>query len=258
MGTQLPLSVAIITSNEEQRLAACLESLAGKVREIVVVDSGSSDRTLAIAADFGARIFSHEWQGFGRQKQFAIDQCTSDWILVLDADERLPEETAAAIADALATAQHAAYSFPRKNIVNGRWIRHGGWWPDRVVRLFRRGRGRMSAAPVHESLIIDGSTGEIGLPLLHCSVLSLSRTLEKIDRYSTIGAGELAAAGRSTSVYAAFFRGMWAFFHGYVLRLGLLDGEQGLLIAATDGMNTFCKYAKLRERRWRQPPDSGR
>ena len=248
----LPVSIAIITKNEEQRLASCLESVAGKVLEIVVVDSGSSDRTLAIAGRFGARIFSHPWQGFGCQKQFAIDQCTSPWVLVLDADERLPEEAIAAIARELDAPAHAAYAFPRKNIVNGRWIRHGGWWPDRVVRLFQRGRGRMSTAPVHERLLIDGSTGVIDCPILHFSVLSLSQTLAKIDQYSSIGAAELAAAGRSTTIFAAFFRGLWAFIHGYLLRLGLLDGEQGLLIAVTDAMNTFCKYSKLREKTWQQ------
>ena len=142
---KIPLSVAIITKNEEENIRACLQSVAF-ARQIVIVDSGSTDATLKIAAEFGCEIYNEAWRGFGPQKQSAIEKCRQPWILVLDADERIPPETADVIKKIVtdSNVKEAGFSFPRKNYFQGRWIKHAGWWPDRIVRLFRKEAGRMT------------------------------------------------------------------------------------------------------------------
>lgn len=242
----MPLSVAIITLNEEDRLAECLAGLAF-ADEVVVVDSGSTDRTPAIAEAHGARVMVQEWLGFGRQKQFAIDQCRNRWVLVLDADERIPPETAREIAAVLRRPESAAYSLPRQNFFCGRWLKRAGWWPDRVVRLFDRTQARMSDRLVHEGLVVDGSVGALQGVIVHQANRDLTHTLAKINSYSTAGARELAKSGRKGSLFQAVTRGSWAFFHNYLLRRGFLDGSEGFIQAAGDGVNVFFKYAKLWE-----------
>lgn len=245
---KIPLSVAIITKNEEKNLRGCLQSVAFAA-QIVVVDSASSDATPAIAAEFGCDFYTESWHGFGPQKQIAIDRCSRPWILVLDADERIPPETADVIRKIVTDPETRAngFSFPRKNYFAGRWIRHAGWWPDRVVRLFRRQAGRMTAAAVHEAVEVDGRIVELDVPIEHCTESNLGRILQKIDKYSTLGAGEAFAAGKRSSPAAAFFRAFFTFLQGYILRLGFLDGPQGLTLAVTDSVNKYFKYAKLSE-----------
>ena len=244
---KLPLSVAIITKNEEERLPDCLASVAF-ADDVVVVDAESHDRTPDIAKTAGARLFVEPWQGFGAQKQFAIDQCKHLWVLVLDADERIPPETATEITALLnAEPDHAAYNLPRKNFFSGRWMRHAGWWPDRVVRLFRTDLGKMSDHLVHESLQIDGSVGELLNPIVHLTNRNLQQTMDKVNHYSTAGAEEMFARGETASIMKAVARGSWAFFYNYLFRLGFLDGGQGLVVSFTDGANKFLKYAKLTE-----------
>ncbi len=245
---KVPLSVAIITQNEENNLRDCLQSIAF-ARQIVVVDSGSLDATLPIAAEFGCEIYKEAWSGFGPQKQLAIDKCREPWILVLDADERIPRETAAAI-KRIATSDgipEAGFSFPRKNYFQGRWIRHAGWWPDRITRLFRKGAGRMTAASVHEAVEVAGTICALNVPLEHFTESNLSKVLQKIDRYSTLGAEEAFREGRRSSVSAALLRAFFTFLQDYVLRGGALDGMPGLTLAVTDAVNKFFKYAKLSE-----------
>ena len=250
----IPLSVALIVKDEAENLPGCLASVAF-ARQIVVVDSGSKDETPAIAAAFGCEVFHEPWRGFGAQKQFAVDRCREAWVLVLDADERIPPETAGAIRRIVEEAAPsgdaaegpAGYSFPRKNFFQGRWIRHAGWWPDRVVRLFRRGRGRLTAARVHEAVVVDGSLAEIDTPIEHRTESDLGAILRKIDRYSTLGAEEAFAQGRRSSVLEALLRAKLTFIQDYLLRGGFLDGPQGLALAVTDAVNKFFKYAKLAE-----------
>ncbi|MFA5181858.1 MAG: glycosyltransferase family 2 protein [Syntrophales bacterium] len=276
MTDKLSLSVAIITKDEEDNLSDCLRSVAFAA-QIVVVDSGSRDGTLQIARDFGCDVFEEPWRGgFGAQKQFAIDQCRHPWVLVLDADERIPAETAAVIKrltdtdpeevrthfpslpadssrgsgsgpDRIVSGATAGYSFPRKNYFQGRWIRHAGWWPDRLVRLFRRGRGGMSPAAVHEGVEVNGVVEDLNVPLEHFTESDLSKILQKIDRYSSLGAKEAYDNGRRAMVGGAIFRAGLTFFQDYILRLGVLDGPQGLTLAVTDSANKFFKYAKLAE-----------
>jgi glycosyltransferase involved in cell wall biosynthesis len=243
---KIPLSVAIITKNESPNLPRCLESVRF-ASQVVVVDSGSTDDTIRIARDAGCDIFRESWCGFGPQKQIAVDRCREPWILVLDADERIPPETAAKIREIIlaGNASVAGYRFPRKNFFQNRWIRHAGWWPDRVTRLFKRSKGRLTPVPVHEAVVVDGTVLDLPCPIEHFTEGRLSEILQKIDRYSTLGAEEAFRSGRESSVGYAVFRAALAFMQNYILRLGFLDGPQGLTLAATDATNKFFKYAKL-------------
>ena len=248
MSEKVPLSVAIITKDEEANLPHCLESVVF-AEQVVIVDSGSDDETVKIAAAFGCNVFVEPFRGFGPQKQFAIDHCRHDWVLVLDADERIPEETAAVIKKIVLNkeASSAGYSFPRKNYFQGRWIRHMGWWPDRVLRLFQKDSGRMAEAAVHESVIVSGQVRELNVPIEHFTESSLNKILIKIERYSTLGAEEAFREGRKASVWSAALRAEIAFFQNYFFKLGFLDGRQGFVLSITDAVNKFFKYAKLSE-----------
>lgn len=243
---KIPLSVAIITKNEEENLRSCLQSIVF-ARQIVVVDSGSTDATLAIAAEFGCEIYNEAWLGFGPQKQLAIDKCREPWILVLDADERIPPKTAQIIKTIITDSgrKEAGFSFPRKNFFQGRWIKHAGWWPDRIVRLFRKGAGRMTEAAVHEAVNVDGLVGVLGFPIEHFTESCLSKILQKIDNYSTLGAQAAFKEGKRSSTGIAFLRAFFTFLQDYFLRGGILDGMPGLTLAVTDSVNKFFKYAKL-------------
>ena len=240
-----PLSVAIITKNEAVNLPGCLASVKF-ADQIVVVDSGSTDNTVKIAADLGCDVFSEPWRGFGPQKQFAIDQCRHPWVLVLDADERIPAKTADVISTIVSKgpAGMTGYSFPRRNWFQGRWIKHL-WGGDRIVRLFLKERGRMTPAAVHESVKIDGVVEDLDSPIEHYTESDLSKILIKIDHYSTLGAREAFESGRRSSIYGACGRATLTFFQDYFFRLGFLDGPQGLTLSVTDAVNKFCKYAKL-------------
>ncbi len=248
MADRLPISAAIITRNEEANLPDCLKSIAF-ADQVVVVDSGSEDKTVQIASSFGRDVYTEPFVGFGLQKQFAIDRCTHEWVLVLDADERIPDETAAKIKKIIfgEETRAAGYSFPRKNYFQGRWIKHMGWWPDRVVRLFQKSYGRMSDVRVHESVVINGIIVELDVPIVHITESNLSKLLLKIDRYSSLAAIEAYQNGKRATIWEAALRAKMTFFHNYILRLGLLDKSQGLTLAITDAINKFFKYAKLSE-----------
>jgi (heptosyl)LPS beta-1,4-glucosyltransferase len=248
MTEKVPLSVAIITKDEEKNLPECISSV-DFADQVVVVDSGSLDKTLEIALSHGCDVYDHPWEGFGPQKQFAIDKCRNQWILILDADERIPKETAIAIREIVLKNPDrvAGFRFPRKNYFQGKWIRHMGWWPDRIVRLFRKGHGRMSPANVHESVLLDGPVEDLKVPIVHLTESNLSSVLLKIDRYSTLGAQESFRLGKRSSVWYAAFRAKLAFFQNYFLKLGFLDGRQGFVLSITDAVNKFFKYAKLSE-----------
>ena len=245
---KIPLSVAIITKNEEENIRACLQSISF-VGQIVVVDSGSNDATLSIAAEFGCEIYNEQWRGFGPQKQSAIEKCSLPWILVLDADERIPPQTAENIKSIITNPRisEAGFSYPRKNYFQGRWIKHAGWWPDRVVRLFRKESGRMTASAVHEAVEVTGIVGKLHVPIEHFTESSLNKIIQKIDKYSTLGAEEAFKDGRHSSAFSAFMRAFFTFNQDYFLRLGILDGRQGLTLAITDAINKYFKYAKLSE-----------
>ena len=245
---KVPLSVAIITKNEEENILPCLQSVSF-ASQVVVVDSGSADATLKIVAEFGCEIYSEAWLGFGPQKQLAIEKCRLPWILILDADERIPPDTAGIIKKIVtdSNVKEAGFSFPRKNYFQGCWIKHAGWWPDRVIRLFRKEAGRMTTAIVHESVEVQGTVVALDVPIEHFTESSLSKIIKKIDKYSTLGAEEAFKDGKHSSAFSAFMRAFFTFNQDYFLRLGILDGRQGLTLAVTDAVNKYFKYAKLSE-----------
>jgi glycosyltransferase involved in cell wall biosynthesis len=240
------LSVAIITKNEEDRLPSCLKSVSF-ADDIVIVDSKSTDRTVEIAKDMGCRVFIEEWKGYGAQKNSAIQKCKNEWVLIIDADERVSEEMRQKIIEILKKPLADAYSFPLKNFFNGKWIKHCGWWPDRKVRLFKKSKGRINEALVHESIEVSGTVMEVNTPIIHEPIKDLNSILDKINIYSSLGAETLFQRGKKASTPLAFFKGVAAFLKLYILKLGFLDGHEGFVISFSHAVNTCYKYLKLRE-----------
>lgn len=243
---KIPLSVAIITKNEEDRLHDCLKSISF-VDDIVVVDSGSTDRTVDIAREFGCSVFVEEWKGFGLQKNSAVQKCKNKWILILDADERIPDETRLKIIEILRNPSADAYTFPRKNFFNGKWIKHGGWWPDEVTRLFKKDKGIVSNRNVHEAVKVNGVVKRLQTPIHHYPIRNMEDILRKINAYSSLGAKDLHEAKQSSSITKAVVHSLSAFVKTYFLKLGILDGKEGLIIAFSSTVNTFYKHVKLME-----------
>jgi glycosyltransferase involved in cell wall biosynthesis len=239
------LSVTIIARDEEAAIRACIESVAW-AGEIIVLDSGSIDATVAICESLGARVERTDWPGFGAQKNRAIDRARGDWVLSLDADERVTPALRAEIERAIAApGDHVAFRMPRSSAYLGRQMRHSGWWPDHVLRLFRRGRARFSDDPVHERLVPDGPVGTLTAPLEHASFTSVEEVLSKLDRYSTLGAARMHAEGRRGSLSKAVLHGAWTFFRTYVLRRGFLDGREGFMLAVSNAEGAYYRYVKL-------------
>lgn len=243
------LSVAIIALNEAERIRACLESVAW-ADDVVVVDAGSSDKTVEIAREFTDQVVFHPWAGFAAQKNFALAQCRGDWILSLDADERVSEGLQREIAGVLVREPPlAGYFVPRQNFFQGRWMRHGGLYPDYTLRLFRRGRGAFGARAVHESVRVDGPTGRLRAPLVHESYRGVEDFVARANRYSDLAARELAARGRGGSLPDLLLRPLWRFVRMYVLRGGFLDGWRGLVLAILYAHYVFVRAARVRELR---------
>jgi len=241
------LSVIVIAKDEEASIARTLESVAF-ADEVVVVDSGSTDRTVAIARELGAKVtMTADWPGFGPQKNRALDLAHGDWVLSLDADEWLTAESAEEIRRVVSAndAEVVAYRMPRRSSFCGRFLRHSGWWPDYVLRLFRRGRARFSDDVVHERVIADGKIGTLSLPIMHETFVDLEDLVDKMNRYSTHGAQQLQREGKSSSLVEAIARALWAFFRTYVLRAGFLDGREGFMLAWATAEGTYYRYAKL-------------
>ena len=239
------LSVVVITKNEASNIAACLESV-GFADEVIVLDNASSDDTLDIARRLGAHVHSTvDWPGFGPQKNRAIALAQSDWILSLDADERLTPGLQAEIEAAIQGDPPAVFSLPRLSSYCGQTIRHSGWYPDPVTRLFRRGHARFSDDVVHERLLTADPVRVFQSPLLHDSFRDFSAVLDKLDRYSTASALALYKKGRRASIATALAHGTWAFIRTYFLRAGFLDGQMGLALAISNAQGSYYRYAKL-------------
>ncbi len=243
-----PLSAVLITRNAASVLEHCLESLTF-ADEIVVVDSGSSDGTPEIALKHGARVVQKEWLGFGQQKQFAVDQARHDWVLCVDADERVSAELAASIRAALAAPVSPVYRMPRRNRFLGRWLAHGEGYPDWSPRLFNRQSARWSDDLVHEKVLFAITPGTLAGDLLHDSSDDLSAYLERQNRYTTLAARQAFEQGRSVSLAHLLLSPVVRFIKFYVLRFGFLDGVPGLLHISIGCMNSYLKYAKLIELR---------
>lgn len=288
----MTLSVVIITYNEEANLGRTLESVQPLVSngkgEVIVVDSGSTDRTVEVAKSFAARVFIEEWKGYAAQKNSAIDKAIGDWVLSLDADEEVDRDLQQALGDTVeglervaALQQANAHDLtvedarsdveyhintildggfsglwvPRKNQFLGRWLRHGGFWPDPKLRFFRRGSGRFENRAVHEDVRLDGKTGQIRYgSLIHHSYPMLSDYIEHMNRYSSLGAEMVVAKGKVRfSVINIVVRPLATFVYNYLLRLGFLDGREGLLLHLYHAAYVSWKYAKAWELSRKQP-----
>ncbi len=243
------VSVILITKNEEANIRQCLSTIRW-ADEIVVVDAGSSDATVARAGEFTEKIFVRPWEGYGSAKNFALSQVTSDWAFWIDADERVTDELRKEIQSRVATnGKYVAYSMPRKANFLGRWILHCGWYPGRVTRLFRKGNGRFTESKVHERLIVDGLTGELCSDLLHFTDPSLTHYFEKLNKYTSLASEELVEEGATFGIGQVTLRPLWTFVRMYFFRLGFLDGVAGFILCVLSACYVFTKYAKLWERR---------
>lgn len=242
----MTISATIITFNEERNLPRAIESLRC-CDEIVVVDSGSTDRTVEIAERYGARVLEANWRGYAGQKNYASDQARHDWILSLDADEALSEDLEGEIwALKKNGSPYDAYTVPRLAQYLGKWILHSGWYPDRKVRLFDRRKARWVGDYVHESVISDGRVGALQGNLLHYTCQSLSEHMRTMNGYTTLAAEELVARGQKVTYGDLLLNPPWTFFRTYVLKRGFQDGVEGLAIAYMASLYTFLKYAKAR------------
>jgi glycosyltransferase involved in cell wall biosynthesis len=252
MQKPLPLSVCMISGAEASRINRALESIAGWAGEIIVVlNEQVNDGTQEIALRHGAKVIREPWRGFIAQKNSCADKATLPWLLNLDADEVVPAELAAEIAAVVSAPQsaHAAYEFPRCTFYSGRWIRHGDWYPDRVLRLWRQGAGRWAGEDPHARLEVTGSVGRLRSDLLHFSNESIARQIEKIAPYHSDFVKRRVAIGGAAGWIELVFRPGWRFLRAYFLRRGFLDGWQGFYIAALGSFSTLTRYALLREAR---------
>nr|MBC8363197.1 glycosyltransferase family 2 protein [Candidatus Desulfatibia profunda] len=242
------ISIAVIAKNEADRIGRLLER-ASFADEVVVVDSGSRDGTQALCEQAGAMVIFNEWPGYANQKNFAMEQTTSEWILNLDADEEVSAALAAEISNAVryAAPEVHAFSMPRLSRYLGRWIKHGGWYPDRKVRLVRKGNGKWSSDQLHEKLLVDGKVERLSEPILHHVYRHISDQVKTIDRFSDIYAVQRAPAG-SGFVLAGAGHALGKFLECYVWKLGVLDGIPGLIIAMNSAWYVFLKHAKAWER----------
>ncbi|MDI1362010.1 glycosyltransferase family 2 protein [Methylotenera sp.] len=241
----LSLSVIIITKNEAHDIRDCLTSVAW-ADEIIVLDSGSTDETLSIAREFTSLVYtSADWQGFGVQKNRALAYATKDWVLSLDADERIDATLQSEIQDVLKSPQFDIYFMPRLSSFCGRFIQHSGWRPDYVARLFKRDSAKFSNHLVHESLLIAMPAGYLKQSLLHLSYQNLDEVLDKMQRYAMLGAAELYAKNKRTNLCGAIGHGMWAFIRTYIIKRGFLDGSHGLMLAFNNAETTYYKYLQL-------------
>jgi glycosyltransferase involved in cell wall biosynthesis len=240
------LSVIIITKNEQNRIRACLESVKF-ADEIVVVDSGSQDQTVQICLSYTPHVFVTDWPGFGPQKQRALSKATGDWILSIDADEIVSEESKNEILQAISNPSIRGYYLPRLSFFCGHPVRHCGWYPDYIIRLFQKQYGRFSEDIVHERIVLDGAASKLQYPLIHYSYDNLEQVVDKLNYYSSLGAQKLLQDKRHSrgGLLTAIIRALAAFSRTFILKAGFLDGRIGFVIAVTSAETAFYKYLKL-------------
>ncbi len=241
------LSAVVITKNEERNIEDCLRSL-DFCDEIIVVDAESSDRTREIAARFTDKVFTHPWQGYAAQKNYAVGLTSSPWVLSVDADERVPASLRQEIEELWQKeSSFSAYLIPRKTFHSGRWIRHGGWYPNRLIRLFDKNKGEWSQQHVHESWVSSGPVGTLEEPLYHHSFVSLGDQVERNNNYSSLAAKQLFNDGIEFSLSRLLLKPVSKFLELYVWKRGFLDGYPGYMISVSAAYSVFLKWAKLWE-----------
>ena len=242
------LSAIVITRNEERNIRECLESVKW-VNEIIIVDAGSTDRTIEIAKEFTKNIFNRPWDGYGVAKNFGLSQCTSEWVLWLDADERVTLELQKEMLCMLSSVDQkvTALSMPRRANFLGKWIYHCGWYPGRITRVFRRSAGRFTEERVHERLDIQGVTVPLKSDIIHYTDPDLKHYFEKFNKYTSLAVEELVECKKKFSIFKLIVNPIWVFVKMYIFRLGFLDGIPGLILCVLSANYVFTKYAKLWE-----------
>jgi len=242
------LSVITLTLNEERNIVECLESVKW-ADERIVIDSGSIDRTVDLAKPLASKVVSANWQGYGPMRNLALEHTSGEWILWLDADERVPRELAEEIQTVIKTnnPRYAGYSVARRAYFLGKWIRHCGWYPSRVTRLFRRGKGRFSKNRVHEQLLLNGRVKRLRHDLIHHTDPDLFHYFRKFNSFTSLAAEDMMTERREFSLFQLLARPPFLFFKMYVLRRGFLDGIHGLVLCIASSTYVFAKYAKLWE-----------
>ncbi|MBN1919189.1 MAG: glycosyltransferase family 2 protein [Verrucomicrobia bacterium] len=249
-----PISAFVACQNEERNIEACLRSVAW-CNEIVVVDSFSTDRTVEIARRYTDKVFSRQWDGYRNQKNFGFEQTTNEWALLIDSDERVSAELLAAIRREFdrGPGEVAGYLVPRRVFYLGRWIRHGGWYPDYKLRLVRRNRARLGGIDPHETFIVDGPVKRLRGNLIHYTYRTISEQLRTMHRYAEIWAS--TRRWRPADALKMLVRPVAKFLEVYIAKGGVLDGFHGIVIASMASYQVFLRYAKLYERRaqaWRR------
>jgi glycosyltransferase involved in cell wall biosynthesis len=242
-----PVSVVIVTKNEEANIEDALKSVSD-AQEIIIVDALSSDRTVEICKQFTDKIFEQEWEGFARQKQTAVDYAKGPWVLILDADERVSPALKEEIKNMLSGTDCKGFVVPRENYFIGQWMRHGGWWPDATLRLFMKDRGRLEPREVHEKVVVEGKVGSVNNPIIHYTFRSISDFTERMDRYSTLAAGEMRKNAGHAGLFSLTVKPLFTFIKMYIVRRGFLDGTRGIVLAVLYSYYTFLKYAKTWEK----------
>jgi glycosyltransferase involved in cell wall biosynthesis len=242
----LPISVAVITKNEENNIEDALKSVSD-ANEIIVVDAFSTDRTIELCKKYTNKVVQHEWLGFAHQKQLAVDATAGPWVLILDADERVTPELKKEIADTLLNTTCDGFYIPRKNYFLGKWIKHSGWWPDNTLRLFKKEKGHLEPREVHEKIVLDGNVGYLTHPIAHYSYWSITDFIIRMENYSSLAAKEIRKSSGRAGLFSLTIKPIATFIKMYLLRRGFLDGRRGLILAALYGFYTFLKYAKTWE-----------
>lgn len=243
----IPVSVVIVTKDEQTNIGDALKSVSD-FEDIVVVDSFSKDRTVEICRGYTNRVFQHEWQGYAKQKQMAVDLAEKQWVLILDADERVTPELKAEITEKIEDTLIKGFYIARKNYFLGRWIRHSGWWPDHALRLFRKEAGRIEERFVHEKVTLNGEAGYLKNPLVHYTYRTIAEYIRKADTYSTLAAMELVKNGRTPGISPLIISPLFTFFKMFLIRQGFRDGIHGLILAVLYSYYTFLKYVKVWEK----------
>ena len=243
----IPVSVAIVTKDEEKNIREAIESVKD-FEDIVVVDAFSTDHTVQICREYGARVFQEEWKGYAKQKQAAVDLANKEWVLILDADERVTPELKREIIEGIGEKRYSGFYLPRKSFFLGRWMRHSGWWPDYILRLFRKDVASIEPREVHEKVVVDGPVGYLKGALEHYTYRTISDYVRKMENYSALSAKELVNK-KDTPLISMMVNPLFVFIKMFFLRQGFRDGIHGFILAGLYSFYTFLKYVKIWEKR---------
>jgi glycosyltransferase involved in cell wall biosynthesis len=244
----IPVSVVIVTKDEEKNIKDALESVR-EFEEVVVLDAFSRDGTLEICKRYTPRVFQQEWKGYARQKQAAMDLANKEWVLILDADERVTPALKRELAGKIGEGMRDGFYLPRKNYFLGKWIRHSGWWPDYTLRLFRKEVSHVELREVHEKVVVKGSVGHLKEPIEHYTYRTIADYLKKMEQYSTLSANELFQRKSTPPVLSMIANPTYVFLKMFFLRQGFRDGMHGFVLAGLYSVYTFLKYVKIWEKR---------